>query len=91
MRATRAQEFEGMMTRSTSDHDPGAAVQALLTYVDRHAADVLFNVAAITLFFTLARIVRLPTPIAIFAAFSPFMVAWVYQSTATNSALRALF
>lgn len=58
----------------------------ILTYLDGHATDILFNVAALILFYLLARLVlRVGQLGALAIGVSPLLVAMAYQNSAGHS------
>lgn len=52
----------------------------ILSYLDQHATDILFNVAALLVFYLGARMLRIGQLGALAIGFSPLLVAMVYQS-----------
>ncbi|HEY8593608.1 MAG TPA: hypothetical protein VIL84_00035 [Devosiaceae bacterium] len=65
-------------------------MQDILGFIDDNATDILFNVAAVTVFFTIARLVRIKAPIALVFAFAPLALAWAYQDANTRAMLFSL-
>ena len=57
----------------------------ILTYLDAHATDILFNVAALLLFYLLARLLRVGPVAALGIGFAPLILAIVYQSGPTQA------
>ena len=54
-------------------------MQTLIDYFQRQAAEVMFAVALILLIYTIARILKARSGIALGLAFAPLFLAWVYS------------
>ena len=60
---------------------------SLLDFIDTNATTMLFNVAAITLFFTLARLLRVRPVLALAIAFTPLILAWAFGDAPSGQIL----
>jgi hypothetical protein len=66
-------------------------VQQLAIYLDYHSDDILFNVAAIVMFYLLARLISARPPIALAFAFMPVLAAWAFKGATVSTVFRTLF
>lgn len=62
----------------------------LLDFMDANATGVLFNVAVVTIFFTVARLLRVRASLALAIAFAPLVLAWAFGDASTHRVITDL-
>jgi|GEM_PF-3681559 len=58
-----------------------------LYYIERNSTEILFHLAVVTMFYALARAVRVPPVIALALGFVPLVLAWAFENATVRDVL----